>query len=159
MKHLAEKSKYVAINERIEDERCKGDLLYRLFRRPETLAYKLLDALVDVIKKKNSPDLERSSMFNDAIDFLLKHPHVDWHAQVFYILVILNKDTDAQTLFKNGYAKGNLWKDEHIQHFERFLTKLNELIENTMLAPFGEVNVAPIVRSFVTRAEQLYLGC
>lgn len=141
----------------LEDARCKSDLMYRLFRRPETIVAKLLKAIIEVIQEKNQPDLGKSRMFRDATAFLVDHPFADNAAKIFFVLCVVAKDTDVQSVIRKGYTKGNMWGDEANTHFSHFVGKLDALILDTMNAPFGETNTPVLVRSFVKRAEQLYL--
>lgn len=158
LRKLADLQPFSKQTQALEEDRCTSDLLYRLFRNPKAIAPQLLCALIKVIEKKNDPDLKKSCMFRDAAAFLTEHAHADVRIKVFFILVILNKDTDAQIVMRKGYKQNNMWGETAISHFNQFLKRLQELVDNTFCSPFSEVNTPAIVRSFVVRAEQLYLS-
>ncbi len=160
LKTLFDTKGFTNRNTLIENERCAADLMYAMFKRPSTVMPKLLAGLIEVIKKKNSPDLGQSRMFREAVNFLTVHPHASDRIKVFNVLLILNREPEAVEVFKAGYIadhKGNLFGKTYATHLDVFLFHLRALVHNTFTFPFGEPNVVDVVHKFVAYAEQIYL--
>jgi hypothetical protein len=152
---------FTAHNTAIEDARCEADLMYALFRRPHTVAPKILAGFLEIIKKKNSPKLEQSRMFRDAMEFLTTNPNADNRLKIYYILMVINREVEAKDFIRTAYIanhRGNMWGERnYVAHFERFTRHLSELVENASTSTFGAGNIIEFVRSFVLCAEQLYM--
>jgi len=158
LQSLAEKQGYQAYCKEMEDKRCEADILYRLFHRPETVIDKLLPGLVDIIKKKNSPDLEQSRVFQDGMAFLLNHPRASGEIKLFYTLLIINHEPEAQAVIKAGVTKNNMWEDQWETHFKTFLQELDAFTKETFLRRFGETDVLERVEYFNITCELLYFS-
>jgi hypothetical protein len=145
---------------KLEDERCETDLMYRLFKRPETIVDTLLPGLVELIEKKNAPDLGDSRMHRDAMSFLFKHPRVDAKIKLFYILLIVAREPEAQTVIRAGYDKSNnsLWGDQWEKRANAFFKHLGEHVIRMYGAPFGETNIEERIGEFLIGAELLYVS-
>jgi len=157
---LANKQGYSDFFEKIEDKRCDSDLMYRLFKRPESVVDKILPGLIDIIKTKNSPDLNDSHVFRDAIQFLLHHPRVDTKIKLFYTLLIIAHETEAQEIIKKGYkAEGNIWEDKWEKHVVGYFKELSKMVNETLFdASFTESNIQERVTHFVITAELVYMS-
>lgn len=159
LKKIAEKKGYTQFCKDLEDKRCEADLMYRLFKRPETIVDKLLPGFVEIIKKKNDPDLQCSARFADSMRFLLEHPRADPKIKLFYILVIIAREKEAQIVIKAGYkAEGNIWENEWEKHLNEFFKDLASLVCEVNDASFGETNIIERVMGFVIAAELRYLS-
>lgn len=147
-------------NAELEDDRCQADLLYALFHRPQTVADRLLQGLMDLIVRRNDPDLERSRMFRESHQYVTQHPRAAWVLKVFNILLILSREPGAAEVFEAGYdpdSPGCLWGHNYKDHLQRFLQNLRFMVDGTMSCSFGECNIVFIVQRFVQDAEMTYL--
>lgn len=147
-------------NIQIENERCAADLMYAMFKRPKTVLPTLLPGLIEIIKKKNSPDLWQSRMFRESIRFLLENEHASDRIKIFNVLLIICNDPETAEIFKTGYIvdhRGNLFGKNCIAHLDTFLVHLKALMYNTLSFKFGETTVVGIVHQCVAYAEQIYL--
>lgn len=157
---LIKKKGYAIWAKEIEDERCKADLMYRIFKQYdyETIDT-LIGGLVELIEKKNAPDLSNSRMHRDAMEFLFKHPRVCLKIKVFYILLIVAREPEAQRVIRAGYdTKKNIWGNEWQKKIDVFFKHLAEHVTRMYNAPFGETNIEQVVNDFVNAAELLYLS-
>lgn len=155
----SEQKGYMEFCKKLEDDRCNADLMYRLFRRPEEVVDKLLPGLVEIIKTKNSPDLEESGLFVDAKDFLLYHPRACTSIKLFAILVVVAHEVEAQNVIKAGYkAEGNIWEDKWEKHLTMFFKDLVEVVGETFNTSFGETNIMERVKCLNIAAELRYLS-
>ena len=160
LQKMAEKKGFAQCNKQIEDARCEADLMYAIFKRPDTVLPTLLPGLVEIIKKKNSPDLEKSRMFRDAMEFLLKNPNADSRLRIFFTLWIINREQEAKDIIRKAYLvehPGNLWETKCHTHFDRFTHHLAELCKCVQIESFGAGNIIKVIRTTVLCAEQLYL--
>lgn len=161
LREWAEENEYAKRNKEIEDERCEADLLYELFKRPHVAADRLLRGLIELIERKNEPDLERSRMFREARDYVIHHPRCPLLLKQFSILLILSREPDALSVFEAGYKphhRGCLWGTQCNQHLRTFVQQhLRCMVDGTMSCAFGESNIVLIVRRFVHDAEHIYL--
>lgn len=159
---LSKEHGFTEINERVETQRCDADIMYALFRRPESVAPKLLSGFRDLILKKYEPDLAESSKFCDAMSFLLEDPRAQTCAKIFYILFILNREEEACEVIRTSYATTatqSLWgKHDGATHFGVFLGHLKNLVDGTLRFPYGETNIDHIMHWFVRCAEVAYLS-
>lgn len=157
---LAEQQGYAAFCKAEEDKRCDADLMYKIFKRPESVVDTLLQGFHTIIKTKYSPDLEASRVFMSACDFLLNHPRCDPRFKVFYTLMIINNEEEAQTVIKAGYknTEGNMWGDKWEAHFKSFLKELKALQEQLHNMGFGEPNVMERIEWFNNVAEIIYMS-
>lgn len=130
-----------------EDKRCEQDLMYRLFRRPETVVDKMLPELARIIRSKYSPDLDESRRAMDALNFLLTFPRASPKIKLFYVLFVVAEEEEAQTVF----AKES-------PHFARYLKELKTLVVEMQDMHFGEPNVVDRVEWFNSVAEILYMS-
>lgn len=160
LQKLADKHNFTRRNRLVEDRRCANDLLYALFQRPHTVLDRLLPGMLEIATRKNAPDIERERLFCDARSFLLTAPHANEHVRVFAVLLVLNREPEAQTVFKAGYTDGNVWGDAEAgrKRFERFLPHLAQLVEGVFQAPFGETNVVQLMFEMVVGAKIFYLS-
>ena len=159
LKEMAQKNGFLKHHHDLENDHCDSDLLYALFKRPRTVTQKLLSGFVEIIKKKNAPDLERSRMFCDAISFLLENPRTDERVKVFYILWIISAEPDTKEVIVAGHVKdhkGDLWGDKYNMHFEIFLQNLKQLVAETKYCPFGQTESVNMVHRFILCAERIY---
>jgi len=67
---------------------------------------------------------------------------------------------EAHTIFKDGYADGNLWGDAKAgcAQFDKFLTHLAQLVDGLYNSPFGESNVLQRVFELVVASNIFYLS-
>lgn len=159
LEELAEKKGYNTWAKTIEDERCEADLIYRLFKRPETVVDALLRGLVDLIEKKNAPDLGESRNHRDAMAFLFKHPRVDAKIKLFYILLIVAREPEAQKVIKSGVdPKNSMWGKDWEKRVDAFFKNLQGHVIQMYGAPFGETNIEERVGNFLIGAELLYVS-
>lgn len=159
LEKLSQENAFTAISKEVEDTRCQTDIMYKLFKRPHLIVDKLLNGLVELTKKKNSPNLEQSRLFREATQILRENSMLPDCIKVYMILIIINIDTDAQGVMRKGYQPQNLWGTNAQSHFSTFLQKLNMLINESMLQQFAYHNIVHIVKTFLVKAEQLYMGC
>lgn len=158
LKKLQEKQGYNVWAKKIEDEKCDTDLMYRLLKRPETVVDALLPGLVEIIEKKNAPDLKESRMHRDAMTFLTEHPRVDAKIKLFYILLIIAREPEAQRVIKAGYSPKCMWGDQWEKRANAFFKHLGEHVIRMSSAPFGETTIEDRVGEFVIGAELLYVS-
>jgi hypothetical protein len=156
---LVQKKGYKAWAKQIEDERCESDLMYRLFKQSNETIDTLLRGLVELIEKKNAPDLGDSRMHRDAMAFLFKHPRVDAKVKLFYILLIVAREPEAQRVIEAGYdTNKNIWGNEWQKKMSVFFKHLEEHVTRMYNSPFGETNIEQVINDFVNAAELLYLS-
>jgi len=134
----------------LETQRCEGDILYCLFRRPKTVAKLLLNKFHELALKKNSPDLGQSRMFRDAMSFLIDNPRASMKIIIFQILLFICREEEAQATILE-YNKAPMG------HLEKFVSEFSNYISDVFKMPFGEGNVIFIVNRFVQVAETMYL--
>jgi hypothetical protein len=159
LQQLAQQQGYDAFCREMEDKRCEADILYRLFHRPETVVDKLLPGLVDIIKKKNTPDLEQSRMFQDGMAFLLHHPRADPQIKLFFVLLIINHEQqEVLPIIKAGITRDNMWGDEWERHYKTFSIELDTFVKETFGVRFGETDILQRVEYFNITSEILYLS-
>jgi len=162
LQELSDKHAFSAHNRAIEDARCANDLLYALFRRPETvLLPRLLPGLLELIAKKNAPDMERSRRIREGREFLLdaaRHPN--HRIRIYAVLLIVNREPEAHAVFRDGYADGNYFGSakEGRAQFERFLPHLAQLFDALFAAPYGEANSVQRITELVGGSELFYLS-
>jgi hypothetical protein len=161
LQKMADKNGFTANNRQLEDARCEADLMYALFRRPKEIIPKMLAGFLEIIKKKNSPKLELSKVARDGIAFLIDNPRAADCVKLYIVLRIINREPEAKELIRSSHLAqhpGNIWENNYVAHFERFLRHLAELYENADTASFGAGNIIEYVRSLVLCAEQLYMS-
>ena len=158
LQNLATQHGYAAFCQETEDKRCEADILYRLFHRPDTVVNKMLRGLVEIIKKKNSPDLEQSRMFQDGMAFLLHHPRADAQIKLFYILLIINHEPETHAIIKAGVTSDNMWGKQWDAHFKVFVKELDTFVKETFNTRFGETDILQRVEYFNVTCEILYLS-
>ncbi len=158
LEQLATESGLATKNKAIEDARCETDLMYALFRRPETVVPIMLASIMEIVKKINQPDISKSRVFLDAERILCNNNHIDIRIKVFWILFALRREPEIQEVFKAGYLPGNMWKDKANAHFDRFLPAYSKMGECIINDRFGEPDIVMRVHSFITCAEKIYLG-
>lgn len=161
LQQLLDKHNFAQRQKAIEDERCEADLLYALFRRTKTVLPKLLPGLLEVVTRKNAPDMEESRMYRDARDYLLNaDKHADRHVCIFMVMTIVNHDTETHAVFRDGYADGNFFGTaaQGYAQFQRWLPHLAQLVEGMKMASVGEANVLHAVFEFVVACEYYYLS-
>jgi hypothetical protein len=150
---MATRAGFLANATRVEDERCATDLLYALFRRPHTVAERLLRGLVEVVRTKYAPDFDQSRMCVDAMHYLTgaeDAPSVSvTRARVFYTLLILSKEPEARAVFVAGVPDA--------RHLDAFIGRLRVMIHGTFLFPFGETNIIHVIQQFLLDAEHEYV--
>lgn len=153
---------FTQINEAIETERCGADLLYCLFRRPSVAVPRLLPPLLELIRKKYNPELEDSRIFCDAVTFLTTRGNdIDPRIQIFYILLIINNEEEAQNAIRSAYvcqSPGNLWGPNPGLHLATFLQDLAQLFGSLFSGSFGEANIVRSIHDFVKFAEKFYMS-
>lgn len=159
LEKLAQDNAFSTISKQVEDKRCQTDAMYKLFRRPHLIADKLLNGLIELVKKKNAPNLDQSRVFQEATKILRETTTLPDSIKVFVILIIINVDTDAQSVMRKGYQPQNLWGTNAQAHFSMFLEKLSVITNQLFAEPFAFHNIIPLVNSFLVKAEQLYMGC
>lgn len=156
---IVKKKGYDSWAKTLEDERCEADLMYKLFKRPETIVDTLMPGLLEIIEKKNAPDLQESRMYRDAVAFLRKHPRVDARIKLFYILLIIAREPEAQNVIRAGYDKiNNMWGDQWEKRANAFFKHLGEHVMRLFGSPFGESNIEDRVIEFLIGAELLYVS-
>ena len=157
---LADKQGYTDFVKTIEDQRCKSDLMYRLFKRPESVVDKLLPGLIEIIKTKNSPDVTDSHMFRDAESFLLHHQRVDTKIKLFFTLLVIARETEAQEIIKKGCkTEGNIWEDKWEQHMVGFFKEISKMTNDILFDDsFTEANIQEKVTHFVVSVELAYMS-
>lgn len=140
-----------------EDRRCASDLMYCIFRRPEQCIPTLLPRLIELIEKKYAPDLTRSRIYTDTITRLLNNG-ADLKIRVFFTLLIISREEEAQSVIRSAYREGSLWGHKSSTRFQQvYLPILCAIINQAFSEPFGEVNIVDIVTWVVTEAEQMYM--
>lgn len=159
LEKLAKENAFSTISKQVEDKRCQTDVMYRLFKRPHLIADKLLNGLVELVKKKNAPNLEQSRVFQEATTILRETSALPDSIKVFMTLIIINVDTDAQSVMRKGYQPQNLWGANAQAHFSMFLEKLSALTTQLLTQSFAFHNIVPLVNTYLVKAEQLYMGC
>lgn len=153
---------FSAINKQLEDARCEADLMYAIFNRPHIAIPTLLKGFLEIIEKKNTPKLGQSKMYRDAVSFMTENPRADNRAKIYFVLLIINREPEAQEFIEASYLPqhpGNIWENDYKTHFKTFSqTHLPRLVESAHTSAFGAGNIIEFVRSFVLCAKQLYLS-
>lgn len=136
-----------------ENEKCANDILYCLFRRPQTIAPFLVDKLHQLALKKNAPDLGQSRIFRDAMDFLLNNKRVSYKILTFQILLFICREEEAQAIIQE------LNQDkQQIGHLNTFVIEFGKYIDEVFKMSFGEGNMLWIINNFVITAELMYMS-
>jgi hypothetical protein len=160
LQQLSDKAGFTKHNTEIESARCEADLMYTIFKRPETVTDVLLEGLIALIKKKDSPDLEKSRIFTDAVAFLCQHPRASQKIKIFNILLILSREPEAVGIIRDGYVinhPGNMWGDRAFAHLDSFLQEIAKMIHGLYTSNFGEPNIITNIHTAVLYAEKVYL--
>ena len=160
LQQMSDAKGFTQYNIQLENARCEADLMYAIFRRPQTVIPQLLQGFLEIIKKKNNPKLEQSRIFREAVSFLMDNPNADVRIKIFYVLWILNREPEAKELIKNAYLVnhvGNIWEGKCHAHFDKFIKSLAELWRAVEVEPFSTGTIIEVVRATVLCAEQMYL--
>jgi hypothetical protein len=145
----------------IHEERCRDDVMYALLHNVEPDISDFLEECLNLIVKKNSPDLEHSIMFREARKFLSSDASVG--GRLFFLLFIINKEPEVQDLLRRRAAAseslpGNLWGAHAVQHLDDFLQQhLSKMVEATLNWPCSTRNIVDVVRNFSNAARSTYL--
>ena len=136
-----------------ENEKCANDILYCLFRRPQTIAPFLVDKLHQLALKKNAPDLGQSRIFRDAMDFLINNKRASYKILTFQILLFICREEEAQAIIQE-LNQGK----QQIGHLNTFVIEFSKYIDEVFKMSFGEGNMLWIVNNFVITAELMYMS-
>ena len=147
---LASENGFAALCKEEEDKRCADDLMYCIFKRPEQCINKLYPRLIELIEKKYAPDLSRSRIFTDTVTSL---PSSDMTVRIFFTLLIIAREEEAQTVVKAGYSSDS--KSTRFEH--RYIPILKRIIDQAFDEPFGEVNIVAIMTWIIKEAEKMYM--
>ena len=154
LKELARENGYGQLCKEEEDRRCAADLMYKIFKRPETCVPLLYTKLKQLIETKYAPKLLESRMYTHAMKFT-----GDLKIQVFFLLLIIAEEDEAQAVIKAGYdAENCLWGIRGPTRFQNvYIPILKLIIDQGFRESFGEVTVTPIVTWVLKEAEKAYM--
>jgi len=151
----------------VEEERCRGDLMYAILNQPDRILHqtkerlidRMLDIAFDLVSKKNSPEFEKSRMVRESLAFL-KLECADSNIKLFNFLFVLCKETEIQDMVRDGYDldhPGNMWGRQAPDHFDDFIKALAPMIQTTLDWPCSEINIKSIVTNFVQTTIKKYV--
>lgn len=156
----------------VEKERCASDLMYTVLMHPDqviggaagggeqTVVHRLVTAGFEIITKKYAPDLQQSRMIREARNFVTNAQLADTYIQRFVFLFMLHREVELQELISQAYVEGkHLWgsNEEARAHFQRFLSHLNSMVQQTLDFPCSELNMVDVVHNMVNAVTKCYL--
>jgi len=154
LEELAQENGFSELCREEEEKRSNNDLMYCIFKRPEQCIDKLYPRLIKLIEKKYAPDLTRSRIFTDTVTSL---PSSDMVVRVFFTLLIISREEEAQTVIKAGYKSDGLWINPSIRFQNKYLPMLKQIIDTAFNEPFGEVNIVGIMTWVIKEAQRVYM--
>ncbi len=159
LQKISDRMGYTKQNKAIEDERCRTDLMYAIFRRPETVLPELLPGLIRLAELKYQTDVSGSGIYNGSKAYMIEYQ--DMSAQKFFVLTAIWQDEEARSVIKAGYdAKQNKLKGAScIEHFDTFAKHCEEMMNSLTTCPFSDTySVIQLVHAALVLGEALYLS-
>ena len=164
---------------RVEDDRCEADIMYRMHWRPYesveqldfsdpenpvlvghiSLIDKMLGGMIEILKHKYGPALQKARIVRDAHEYLLSD-RASHRVKLFYIYFVMKREPEACEMVRvllDPEHPGSLWGSEIFNHFDAFMMFVDDCVEKTLVFPASESNINAIVNDMVmaTKVEWL----
>jgi hypothetical protein len=152
-------TKFRTASAQVENDCCKGDLLFSLLMRPSEHLDFVLEQCHAIVLKKNAPDMSRPRIITDTWALLIRAGN--YHVKLFNFLFMLHHEPEVQEMIRRGYLPpphpGNLWGNHAHTHLADFLLRLKSMVAATLTWPCSEHNISDVVHNFVHAAQSAYL--
>lgn len=137
------------MSEKIHQERCDNDPIYRLLFFPDD---QLLNLFLEYMERKYGPLLMDDRIVSKA--FSLLKTTDDAQIKKFAVLFILQSEKELNGEVAQMYGPDGLFDKN--RNYRRLLSKLDEFTEMTLNFPYNRHNIIRIVDNFLSATVNEY---